>query len=185
MKLIGINKLTDCKFLNLYKLKLINKVGNNIDYFVASRRTEEDLSCKRGNHDYVDGVMIIPITADDKFVLIKQFRPAINDYIYEFPAGLVDQGESIEESAKRELFEETGLTCVSYEYIIKPSYTSVGMSDETVAVVKMIVEGEPTNKNLEESEEIEVVTIPIKDAKSFIKNNNVALKTALVISFLE
>ncbi len=46
--------------------------------------------------------MIIPITENDEFVLLKQFRPAINDYIYEFPAGLIDNGE---DAIKRSLQE--------------------------------------------------------------------------------
>lgn len=184
MKIRSITKLTDCKFLNLYKLELNNRLGEKKDYFVASRRKEENLTCKTGTHEYADGVMMIPITTDDHLVLVKQFRPAINDYIYEFPAGLVDPGESVEETAKRELFEETGLKCVKFEYLIKPSYTSVGMSDEAVAVVKMLVEGTPTNANIEGDEDLEVVTIPVSEAKEFAKNNNVAVKAALVMMFL-
>ena len=93
MKIKDIKKLTDCKFLNLYKLDIENKVGNSKEYFIASRRTEKDLSCVVNKHDKADGVMIIPITENDEFVLLKQFRPAINDYIYEFPAGLIDNGK--------------------------------------------------------------------------------------------
>lgn len=184
MKIKNISKLTDCKFLNLYKLDIENKVGNNKDYFIASRRGEEDLTCVVNHHKKADGVMIIPITEEEEFVLIKQFRPAINDYIYEFPAGLIDGDEEVEEAATRELFEETGLLASDCEYIIKPSYTSVGMSDESVAVVKMKVHGKISTENIEENEEIEVIKVPIKEAKEFIKDNNVSIKTALVLSFI-
>lgn len=184
MKIKNISKLTDCKFLNLYKLDIENKVGNNKDYFIASRRGEEDLTCVVNHHKKADGVMIIPITKEEEFVLIKQFRAAINDYIYEFPAGLIDGDEDIEEAATRELFEETGLLASDCEYIIKPSYTSVGMSDESVAVVKMKVHGEISTENIEENEEIEVIKVPIKKAKEFIKDNNVSIKTALVLAFI-
>ncbi|ELC8371939.1 NUDIX hydrolase [Clostridium perfringens] len=183
MKIKDIKKLTDCKFLNLYKLDIENKVGNSKEYFIASRRTEEDLSCVVNKHDKADGVMIIPITENDEFVLLKQFRPAINDYIYEFPAGLIDNGEDAIKAATRELFEETGLLASESEYLIKPSYTSVGMSDESVAVVKMKVYGNISTENLEENEEIEVIKVPRKEAKNFVKENNVSIKTALVLSF--
>ena len=158
MKIKDIKKLTDCKFLNLYKLDI--------------------------KHDKADGVMIIPITENDEFVLLKQFRPAINDYIYEFPAGLIDNGEDAIKAATRELFEETGLLASESEYLIKPSYTSVGMSDESVAVVKMKVYGNISTENLEENEEIEVIKVPRKEAKNFVKENNVSIKTALVLSFM-
>lgn len=92
--------------LNLYKLDIENKVGNSKEYFIASRRTEKDLSCVVNKHDKADGVMIIPITENDEFVLLKQFRPAINDYIYEFPAGLIDNGEDAIKAATRELLKK-------------------------------------------------------------------------------
>lgn len=184
MKLKDIKKLTDSKFLNLYKLDLENKVGNHKEYFIASRRTEKDLSCLIKDHNKADGVMIIPITEEDEFVLLKQFRPAINDYIYEFPAGLIDEGEDVIEAATRELFEETGLLASECEYLIKPSYTSAGMSDESIAVVKMKVHGKVSTENLEEDEEIEVIKVPVKDGKEFIKGKNVSIKTALVLNFM-
>ena len=181
MKLLSINKLLDCKFLKMYELDLRNNKNNPKKYFVASRRKEQELACKTKIHNKADGVMIVPVTEEDEFVILKQFRPAINDYIYEFPAGLVDDGEEIIESAKRELFEETGLVAKSVEMILNPSYTSVGMSDESVAVVKAIVSGKVTTENAEDDEEIEVLKIKKSDAKEFVKNNNVSIKTALVI----
>lgn len=181
MKLVSVNKLIDCKFLSMYELDLLNNKNKPKKYFVASRRKEAQLACKTMSHEKADAVMIVPITKDDEFVILKQFRPAINDYIYEFPAGLVDEGEEIVESAKRELFEETGLRAISAELILKPSYTSVGMSDESVAVVKAIVEGTITTEYAEEDEEIEVLKVKRSEAKSFIQNHNMSIKTALMI----
>lgn len=181
MKLTGVKKLTNSKFLNMYKLDLINKNGNKKEYFVASRREEDELAALTKNHNKADAVMIIPITENDEFVILKQFRPAINDFIFEFPAGLIDSGEGVIEAAKRELFEETGLEAINSEIILKPSYTSVGMTDESISVVKMLVRGEVTSDNAEEDEEIEVIKIKRAEGKEFIKNNNVSIKTALAI----
>lgn len=183
MKLIDVVQQTSNKFLNMYKLKLITKTGKEKDYFVASRKEIDKLICKTKDHNCCDGVMILPITKEGEVVILKQFRPAINDYIYELPAGIIDEGETIEEAAKRELYEETGLNSLSYEVILKPSYSSVGMSDETTAVVKMLVEGEITNKNIEEEEEIEILKIKLKDAKEFVKNNNFSIKGGLILTF--
>lgn len=185
MKLEKIIKLTNNKYLNMYKMYVKNKKNNDKEYFMVSRREEDKLTCKTGNHEYCDGVMIIPITRNNELILIKQFRVPINDYIFEFPAGLIDKDESIEIAAKRELFEETGLQCIKYEYLLKPSYTSVGMTDETVAVVKMIVEGEPTNKYTEDNEEIEIIKVPMNKCKEFVSKNNVSIKTALIMMYIE
>ncbi|MGL4990732.1 MAG: NUDIX hydrolase [Sarcina sp.] len=181
MKLVSINKLLDCKFLKMYELNLINKNDKEKKYFVASRRKEDELACKTKNHNKADAVMIVPITKEDELIILKQFRPAINDYIYEFPAGLVDEGEDIEQAAIRELYEETNLKIVDSEIILKPSYTSVGMSDESVAVVKAIVEGDLSSENSEDDEEIEFIKIKKENAAEFIKNHNISIKTALMI----
>ncbi len=185
MKLKKIDQITDFKYLNLYKLELENKKGKKKDYFVASRRDRDNLTCVTKEHAKADGVMIIPITKEDELIIIKQYRPAIDGFIYEFPAGLIDEGETVEQASKRELFEETGLNCISFEYLIKPSYTSVGMSDETVAIVKMIVEGIPTSDNSEDDEEIEILKVPMKDFKDFVKNNVVSIKVAMVAAFID
>ena len=184
MKLNEVIELYASKYLSLYKLKLTNKKGNPKDYFIVSRRDKKNLTCLSEKKDYCDGVMILPITRDNKIIMVRQYRPAINEYIYELPAGIVDPGETIEEAAKRELYEETGLKCLSYEMILKPSYSSVGITDETTAVVKMIVDGEISTENLEDDEELEVLKIDLDKAKEFVKNNNVSIKAALILTFL-
>lgn len=181
MKLIDIVQLTNSKFLNMYKLKLLNKKGQPKDYFVASRRKREELTCVTHKHDYCDGVIIIPVTEEGEVVILRQFRPAIDDYLYELPAGMMDKGEDIETAAKRELYEETGLEPVTYEEILKPSYSSVGFSDEATAVVKMTVRGTVSTENNEDDEDIEVIKLKISEAKEFVKNHNFSIKAALIL----
>ena len=181
----NIEKQTDNKFLNMYNLKYHNdKTGKDFDYFVASRNDEDTLVAKTGDHSKANAVMMIPMFENDDLVLIKQFRPAINDYIYEFPAGLVDENESAEDAIKRELFEETGLNITNCSRIVKPSYTSVGMSDESLAIYLCKVEGEISTEHKEENEDIEVIIVKMDDAKKFIEKNNVAIKASLAMSFL-
>ena len=97
------------------------------------------------------------------------------------PCGYIDWDETIEEAAKRELFEETGLKAKSCELYLKPSYTSVGLTDETTAIVKMVVEGEISTENIEDDEDIEVFKLKIKDAKNFVKDHHVSIKGAIIL----
>lgn len=55
-----------------------------------------------------DGVVVAPVTKDQRFVLIRQYRPALERFTLEFPAGGVGAGEAPEQAARRELYEETG-----------------------------------------------------------------------------
>ena len=55
-----------------------------------------------------DGVMILPITCDQRIILVKQYRPAIGGFTVELPAGGVEMGERPLDGAIRELMEETG-----------------------------------------------------------------------------
>ncbi len=58
--------------------------------------------------EYPDWVNIIAITEDDKFILIRQYRQGLGETNFEIVAGVVEQGESFEAAAKRELLEESG-----------------------------------------------------------------------------
>lgn len=181
-KLIRIEKQTNNKFLNMYNAKFKNEETNKeFNYFIASRKDEHNLICKTKNHNDCDAVMIVPRFTNGDYVLIKQFRPAINDYIFEFPAGLIDKDESIEESVKRELFEETGLNIISQKTLVKSSYTSAGMSDESIAIQEVIVDGAMNTDNKEENEEIEVVVLKSQDIDKFLRDNIVAVKASLYL----
>ena len=58
------------------------------------------------------------------------------------PAGHIDEGESVEECARRELYEETGLSIVRIEEILPPSYASPDLSDSSAYVAFAEVDGE-------------------------------------------
>ncbi len=58
----------------------------------------------------LDWVNIIALTESDEVVLIEQFRHGIEETILEIPGGMIDEGESPESAAQRELLEETGFS---------------------------------------------------------------------------
>ncbi|RLG86095.1 MAG: NUDIX hydrolase [Thermoprotei archaeon] len=58
--------------------------------------------------DFGNAVAILPFTNDGKIIMLRQYRVAINKWIYEIPAGKVEESESPEETAVREMIEETG-----------------------------------------------------------------------------
>lgn len=87
--------------------------------------------------DTPDGVAIYSLYGEkrDRIVLVHQYRYAIDDYIYEFPAGLVEKKEDYHDAAVRELREETGLKLELLNvpgYMEKPLYTTIGMTVNVV-----------------------------------------------------
>ncbi len=93
-------------------------------------------------------VLIIPLLLPSRrLALIRQFRPPARRQVYEFPAGLVDHGESPEAAAERELREETGFVA-SRLRVFPEAFTSPGMTNESVYVVLAdIDELAPENRN--------------------------------------
>lgn len=71
--------------------------------FTAGAKTE--LYHAVGQQDYI---AIVAMTPDGKIPTVRQYRPALERFTWELPAGLVDEGEDAAETCRRELMEETG-----------------------------------------------------------------------------
>lgn len=185
-KIKGIHKETDHKYLNLYSLDIAKSNNGTGTYQVASRAARiEDLKLVTKKNT-PNGVIIYSLYGEkkDRVVLIRQYRYSLDDYIYEFPAGLVDEGENYHEAGIRELKEETGLSftpvTVGEEYQ-KPFFTTVGMTDESCATVYGYASGEPSRNFQEETEEIEIVLADKKEVLRILKEENVAIMCAYML----
>jgi len=108
-------------------------------------------------------IIVARMQPSGRFIIIRQFRPPTNSYILEFPAGLVDPGESQETTAIRELFEETGYVG-TVENISPRLFSSPGILSETVSFVQVQVD-ENIADNLQpkpENEPGEFITVFVK-----------------------
>lgn len=179
-KINKISQMTENPFVNLYYLDVEDRKGNPRKYYVASRakKTEElELSTKRQSPD---GVIIYSLYGEkhDRVVLIRQYRYAIDGYIYEFPAGLVEPGEDYHEAGARELREETGLELEPVKVdgmFEKPYYTTIGMTDECCGTVYGYASGTVSSDLMEDSEEIEVVLADREEVKRILREERVAI----------
>lgn len=99
-------------------------------------------------------VLIIPVLDDGRLVMIRNWRVALEQAIWEFPAGTLEPDEQPLVSAGRELSEETGYTAESFT-VLGSFYTSPGFADERMHV--FVATGlSPGPQRLEPHEEIVV-----------------------------
>jgi len=187
MKIKNVEKITDCRHLNLYEISYVNKNGIEKLWQIASRADKP--KCVTGRFDVPDAVVIVPFHKEkDKLVIIKEFRVPLGDYQYGFPAGLVDEGETIQQACIRELKEETGLNVTRIKKISPPVYSSSGMTDESVSMVYVECDGTPSNKGNEGSEDITTIFVSQSETSELCKDSKIKLdvKTWLVLfSFTE
>lgn len=188
--ILSVEKKTDNRFLNMYDLQYENKVGGQGIYHIASRGASiEELKLKT-HKNKPDGVIIYALYGPkrDKVVMVRQYRFSVDDYVYEFPAGLVDAGETYGQAGARELKEETGLDFTPVkadEMYSKPLFTTIGMTDESCATVYGYASGKISKEGLEDNEDLEVVIADRKEVRRILKEENVSINCGyLLMHFL-
>ena len=170
MRIIDYKKLTNLKWLNMFNVLYIDKNGDNKIWQVASRAKEP--KCVTGSFAKPDAVIIVPFhKSKEKMVITKEYRVPLADYEYGFPAGLIDEGETIQEAARRELNEETGLELTRFIKVGPQIFSSAGMTDESISMVYVECDGEPSKDGNKEYEDIEVIFISQKEAEQLCNDS--------------
>lgn len=134
------------------------------------------------------GVAIVPLTADHKLILVKQFRKPLEKVILEIPAGKIDPGEELtpEVTGKRELEEETGFKAGSFTYLTT-MYVSPGFADEKLYlyVARDLVKVE-NPLPADDDEVLELYTLSLAEAKEAIQTGDICdAKTLYAVQYLE
>lgn len=202
-KLVKITQEADGwvkKFVLTYELA----DGRLFDYHCATRRTLEEYQAELEQNGQAsaaimeaieaglpqpdilaapqgtpDAVCIIARTPRDTLVMQREFRYPLNSWCTSFPAGLIEPGEDIADSACRELEEETGYARIPDSPIYafdQAGYSSTGLTDETVHIV--FLDAEKTEAaHTEPTELIEVFELPIASIRKFLEANKLPIGT--------
>ncbi len=168
-------------WIKKYLLTYRQPDGSLYEYEAVSRKDPEAYEAAlranaEGKQRSADAVCIVPVLPDDSLLLIREFRYPVNAWVVAFPAGLIEQGESLRDCVDRELKEETGFrirTDLEGDPVIplaQSGYSSVGMAEENVQVVIAYVEpnGEP---QLDDRELIQIFSLQREDAGRFLETN--------------
>lgn len=186
MSRIGrIEKKTDNAHLNFYQLEAQHRDGRISPYYMASRAKDIAHLKSVTGKNAPDGVILYGVYGPekDKLVLIRQYRFPLGGYVYEFPAGLIEDREDMLSAGIREMYEETGLSFQPRESgsYSRPFFTTVGMTDESCSMVFGYCSGTPTNTHQEASEEIQVVLADRAECRRILKEENVAVMCAYMM----
>lgn len=138
--------------------------------------------------NHCDGVVIVGLyenNGDIYIPIIKEYRPA-SGYIWSFPAGQTEGDEAIENAVVRELKEETGLDAIVDSIAVqKPTYTSVGITDQRTCIAFARCNGEVSDKYTTPSEDITARLFTINDIKELLNSDEeIACNTRLVLGMI-
>lgn len=128
-------------------------------------------------------VAALPVLDDGRVVLVRQYRYAVDERVWELPAGRLDAGETPEAGARRELEEEVGLRASTLEPICI-FYTTPGFCDERMHLFR--AGGlTPVPPRPEADERIETGTFTLDEARAMIARGEVREGKTLVALLME
>ena len=153
MEFLGIRKVLEGNYLTRYDVDYRTAEGRIKTYEMISRNrnmtTLEELQSKAAD----SVILILTDERGERLLLNREFRMAVGQWVYNFPAGLIDPGETPEESGRRELWEETGLELTRIDDVLDNSYSAIGFSNERNVCIFGAAAG-TFRKSTSDSEEI-------------------------------
>lgn len=178
MKLLGLEKVKDGKYLKNYELTYLNKAGKEKKYEIVSR---SEIAGPEALGRRVSGVSIVAYY-ENKMLLLREFRMGVNRYIYNLCAGMIEEGESMEECIQRELYEETGLSVKKLITILPPSFSAVAFSDVKTQIAFVEAEG-GFEDHTSENEQIEAGFYTKEEVRELLETEEFSSRAQLAAYF--
>ncbi len=160
--------------------------GRVVALSVADVRLPNGQTAKRELIKHPGAVGIIPLTHDGKIVMVEQYRKPLEKTVVEIPAGKMELNEPKEETARRELEEETGYKVSSME-LLTSFYTAPGFADEIIHIyVARGLHKQKSPLTQDEDEFINVLEVTLDEAKQLIEEASICdAKTMFAVQYLE
>ncbi|MDK2974981.1 MAG: ADP-ribose pyrophosphatase [Methanofollis sp.] len=145
-------------------------------YTMPDGKEKERVVVRPGN-----AAAMLPIEGDHCY-LVRQYRFAVGEWIYEAPAGTLEEGEEPIETARREIIEECGLAAgkmIPRGFV----YTTPGFSDERVYLFEARDLSPSSAFPPDDDEQIEVVRVPLADLAAMCRDGRISDAKTLAVVF--
>lgn len=152
--------------------------GRIINLRVDTVELENQKYAKREIVEHKNASAIVAVNEKDEMLLIRQYRKAIEDFIYEIPAGILNIAEEPEECALRELKEETGYEAKKLNLIYE-FFTSPGFTNEKIYLYKA-EDLTYTSTKFDEDECIETISVNRDEARKMLETGRITDSKTLV-----
>lgn len=130
-------------------------------------------------------VVLVPVPERGKVTLIRQYRYAVNRFLWELPAGSVDPGETPEEAARRECHEEIG-EVPDTVVRLAAMHPTPGYCDEEMVFFRLSGFSTPAEQaEVDEDEAIEVQVFELRDARDMVRRGEITdMKTVVGLGMI-
>jgi ADP-ribose pyrophosphatase len=130
-------------------------------------------------------VVLVPVPEPGHVILIRQYRYPVNAFLWELPAGSVDEGESPEQAARRECHEEIGKVPATVVRLAA-LYPTPGYCDEEMIFFRLSTLEEPTEAAaLDEDEDIEAKVFELREAREMVRRGEIVdMKTVVALTMI-
>ena len=156
MKIVSSKEVYSCRLFRVTEDEAADRTGWKIERSVVR---------------HAGSAVMMAVDDKDRILLVRQYRLPAGRYMWELPAGKVDEGETVAQAAKRELIEETGLRAKKWKKLTT-FYPSPGFVEEkmTIFLATGLTQGEARPM---EDERIETRWFTKKELKEWIGKNKI------------
>jgi len=129
--------------------------------------------------------VLIPVPEPGHVILIKQYRYSLNTWLWELPAGSVDEGETPEQAARRECHEEIGKVPATIVRLAAV-YPTPGYCDEEMVFFRVSnLEDTEEKAKVDEDEDIEAKVFELREAREMVRRGEIVdMKTIVGLTLI-